>query len=52
MKHEYQSLTTHLEELSNIDKDDNSLFSEKKDKEVRYYIYEQKNGVLQRKRQK
>ena len=30
VKHEYQSLTTHLEELSNIDKDDNSLFSEKK----------------------
>ena len=52
VKHEYQSLTTHLEELSNIDKDDNSLFSEKKDKEVRYYIYEQKNGVPERKRQK
>ena len=39
--HEYQSLTTYLDELLNIDKDDNSLFPEKEnDKEVHYYVYE------------
>ena len=40
VKHEYQSLTTHLEELSNIGKDDNSLFSEKK---IKKYVITQMN---------
>ena len=41
--HEYQSLTTYLDELSNIDKDDHSLFPEREnDKEVHYYVYERK----------
>ena len=41
--HEYQFLTTYLEELSNIDKDDNSLFPEREnDKDVHYYVYERK----------
>ena len=40
---EYQFLTTYLDELSNIDKDDNSLFPEREnDKEVHYYVYERK----------
>ena len=40
---EHQSLTTYLDELSNIDKDDNSLFPEREnDKEVLYYVYERK----------
>ena len=41
--HEYQPLITYLDELSNIDKDNNSLSPEKEnDKEVHYYAYEQK----------
>ena len=41
--HEYQFLTTYLDELSNIDKDDNSLFPEREnDKEAHYHVYIQK----------
>ena len=41
--HEYQSLTTYLDELSNIGKYDNDLFPERKnDKDVHYYVYERK----------
>ena len=41
--YEYQFLTTYLDELSNIDKDNNSLFPEREnDKEVHYYVYERK----------
>ena len=41
--HEYQSLTISLDGLSNIDKDDNSLFLEREnDKGVHYYVYERK----------
>ena len=41
--HEYQFLTTYLDELSNIDKDDNSSFPERENnKEVDYCVYERK----------
>ena len=41
--HEYQSLTTYLDELSNIDKYDNGLFPERENnKDVHYYVYERK----------
>ena len=40
---EYQSLTTYLDELSNIGKYDNGLFPEREsDKDVHYYVYERK----------
>ena len=40
---EYQSLTTYLDDLSNIDNNDNSLFPEREnDKEVHYCVYERK----------
>ena len=48
--HEYQFLTTYLDELSNIDKNDNSLFPEREnDKEAHYYVYKQKTECYKRK---
>ena len=41
--HEYQSLRTYFDELSNTDKDDDSLFPERENyKEIHYYIHERK----------